>query len=705
MKSLKSCLIGVLFILSQITQEGHPYEIPAHLRITLGAGKVWQEIPPELGSKLGGGNKLDKACKAEYDIGDDIYTGSGEEDLGESPFPCTGFEQTITNDGRNGFFEHFWNPDFPRLTPSNEEQRGYNCGELGDGYNLGLPAILPSACGDHFDSAYRTAQDEWDKAIILYRTGEADKIEEAYYKLGLVAHLLEDIALPAHVHLTPHPQGVVKKIPKTSFLAGPDLYEAFVTARIVDKIAKLGNAIGQEYNVDCLPNLCNFDWSQVHPNPTNLFKLFWYTAQKTQYFASRTTGAFRNAPLVGIGNNFFIDLSGHPHIFSPSLWEGEAEPISDPSELTGKKKAVNAKLQKMADALIPHALKAVAGLYRLFWEETHPPEEPLVFNGLGVDFIATALSSDGSTIVGYIRDKLPPQRPYSVRWTSASGLELLAEAAQAVGGSFANAVSADGNIVAGAMFTPESEAFWWTEAGGMVGLGDLPGGLNHSFAFGISADGSIIAGNGYALRTEAVRWIKNPSTGLFEIDPLNSSVPFFSEAFDVSADGTAIVGYNSDANREATLWRNEEITRLGDLPGGVFDSFARKISANGLVVVGESQSATAWSAFRWTQSDGMVDLGNLPLGFQAFVSGVSGDGSIIVGTDYYCCPGRYEIFIWDPVNGMRQLADVLISRGVGLAGWTLDRVAGVSGDGKTIAGSGINPNSQDEVWIVRNFKP
>src|SRR3989344_4993227 len=274
MKSLKSCLIGVLFILSQITQEGHPYEIPAHLRITLGAGKVWQEIPPELGSKLGGGNEL-------------------------------------------------------------------------------------------------------DKAIILYRTGEADKIEEAYYKLGLVAHLLEDIALPAHVHLTPHPQGVVKKIPKTSFLAGPDLYEAFVTARIVDKIAKLGNAIGQEYNVDCLPNLCNFDWSQVHPNPTNLFKLFWYTAQKTQYFASRTTGAFRNAPLVGIGNNFFIDLSGHPHIFSPSLWEGEAEPISDPSELTGKKKAVNAKLQKMADALIPHALKAVAGLYRLFWEATHPPEKPL----------------------------------------------------------------------------------------------------------------------------------------------------------------------------------------------------------------------------------------------------------------------------------------------------------------------------------------
>src|SRR3990167_9761509 len=377
MKSLKSCLIGVLFILSQITQEGHPYEIPAHLRITLGAGKVWQEIPPELGSKLGGGNKLDKACKAEYDIGDDIYTGSGEEDLGESPFPCTGFEQTITNDGRNGFFEHFWNPDFPRLTPSNEEQRGYNCGELGDGYNLGLQAILPSACGDHFDSAYRTAQDEWDKAIILYRTGEADKIEEAYYKLGLVAHLLEDIALPAHVHLTPHPQGVVKKIPKTSFLAGPDLYEAFVTARIVDKIAKLGNAIGQEYNVDCLPNLCNFDWSQVHPNPTNLFKLFWYTAQKTQYWA----GANKRENLASYGNDFYSTLDGNIEIFTPNLWNGEAFPFESPLQLTNRRRYRN--LREMSDALIPHTLKAVAGLYRLFWMEVNAPECPNEFGPPG----------------------------------------------------------------------------------------------------------------------------------------------------------------------------------------------------------------------------------------------------------------------------------------------------------------------------------
>ena len=375
MDNWKNWLLGILISISYLFSDGYSYEIPAHLQITLEAGKVWVEIPREIRDKLDGSNKLDKACEANYDAGDDIYVGSAEEDLGETPFPCTGLEQITTNEGRNSFFEHFWDPDFPRLTPSNQEQRGYNCGTLGDGYNLGLPAIVPSACGDHFDSAYRSSQDEWDKAIVLYRTG---RVDEAYYKLGIVAHLLEDMALPAHVHLVPHPQGFIKKIPKTSPLAGPDLYEDFVDKGLVKKVAGRSNILGQEYRFECLPNLpCDFDWSQVHPNPTNFFKLFWYTAQKTQYFASRTTGAFGNSPLVGIGNDFYVDLEGDAHRF-PNLWQGEAIPIRDPQALADKKQRKDV-LQQMADALVPHALKAVAGLYHLFWMETHPEIGPGVF--------------------------------------------------------------------------------------------------------------------------------------------------------------------------------------------------------------------------------------------------------------------------------------------------------------------------------------
>ncbi len=52
---------------------------------------------------------------------------------------------------------------------------------------------------------------------------------------------------------------------------------------------------------------------------------------------------------------------------------------------------------------------------------------------------------------------------------------------------------------------------------------------------------------------------------------------------------------------------------LGDLEGGgvVFDSFASDVSVEGVVVVGTGNDSNSW---RWTQSEGMVDLGNLPGG-------------------------------------------------------------------------------------------
>ena len=51
---------------------------------------------------------------------------------------------------------------------------------------------------------------------------------------------------------------------------------------------------------------------------------------------------------------------------------------------------------------------------------------------------------------------------------------------------------------------------------------------------------------------------------------------------------------------------------LGDLPGGEYRSDATAVSANGKVVVGQSDSALGQEGFRWTRSDGMVGLGDLP---------------------------------------------------------------------------------------------
>jgi probable HAF family extracellular repeat protein len=74
-------------------------------------------------------------------------------------------------------------------------------------------------------------------------------------------------------------------------------------------------------------------------------------------------------------------------------------------------------------------------------------------------------------------------------------------------------------------------------------------------------------------------------------------------------------------------------TGVGDLPGGAIESAALDVSADGLVVVGESESASGTQAFRWTPAGGMVGLGFLS-GTNPYSSAraVSADGSVIAGT-------------------------------------------------------------------------
>jgi len=94
---------------------------------------------------------------------------------------------------------------------------------------------------------------------------------------------------------------------------------------------------------------------------------------------------------------------------------------------------------------------------------------------------------------------------------------------------------------------------------------------------------------------------------------------------------------------------------LGDLPGGAFDSSANDVSADGSVIVGHGTSA--------------------------------------IGT---------EAMIWTATDGMRSLKDVLINdHGLDLGGFArLITASGVSGDGRTIAGTGINASGATEAFIA-----
>ncbi|MCA2550875.1 MAG: PEP-CTERM sorting domain-containing protein, partial [Microcystis sp. M53BS1] len=84
---------------------------------------------------------------------------------------------------------------------------------------------------------------------------------------------------------------------------------------------------------------------------------------------------------------------------------------------------------------------------------------------------------------------------------------------------------------------------------------------------------------------------------------------------------------------------------LGDLPGGTFQGSALGVSGDGSVVVGSGNSANGLEAFRWTQAGGIVGLGDLPGGtFQGSALGVSGDGSVVVGYSYSA--NGLEAFRW-----------------------------------------------------------
>jgi len=166
---------------------------------------------------------------------------------------------------------------------------------------------------------------------------------------------------------------------------------------------------------------------------------------------------------------------------------------------------------------------------------------------------------------------------------------------------------------------------------------------------------------------------------------------FSGGAFGVSADGSVIVGNSNSANgTEAFRWtQGTGIVGLGSLIGGSsFASYGNATSADGSVVVGQSNSASDYQAFRWTQAAGMVGLGDLPSGINFSAAyGVSADGSVIVGVGHSA--SGQEAFRWTLATGMVGLGDLPGAK----TGAAFDsRGYGVSADGSTVVGASQSSN-------------
>ena len=136
------------------------------------------------------------------------------------------------------------------------------------------------------------------------------------------------------------------------------------------------------------------------------------------------------------------------------------------------------------------------------------------------------------------------------------------------------------------------------------------------------------------------------------------------------------------------------MTGIGYLPGGV-RSIASGVSADGSVIVGSgdttSTPATPVSGFRWTPSTGPVRIDPVTGAYLCSASGVSGDGATVGGT---CLTINSEAFRWTHGTG---------SIGLGRFGGGSDApssAAAISSNGAMIVGAGHPVLTGAVAWPV-----
>ena len=325
---------------------------------------------------------------------------------------------------------------------------------------------------------------------------------------------------------------------------------------------------------------------------------------------------------------------------------------------------------------------------------------------------ANGVSADGSVVVGSGSSSSGWE---AFRWTSAQGMVGLGLPNEGAG-TTASDVSADGTVVVGTAhyyggWDSWSRPFRWTAGTGIVEL-LVEGFSTRVSGIAVSADGSLVVSGVCSYGTfgvshcQAYRW--TPDGGMVG-DPLLDCI-----ATDVSADGSVAVGAVEVGNSpcdciasgtcggmwDAFRWTTGEgITPLGFAPLGCSGAYADHVSADGKVLlVGSWEGRLGGSV--WTAASGLVEIGDLPGGpIRTQAEALSGDGSVVVGTSWSASGA--EAFVWDARNGMRSLRDLLVEQhGLDLTGWKLMSAKGVSDDGQTIVGDGVNPDGHREAWIA-----
>jgi len=323
----------------------------------------------------------------------------------------------------------------------------------------------------------------------------------------------------------------------------------------------------------------------------------------------------------------------------------------------------------------------------------------------GTSSRALGVSGDGVVVVGDANG-ISSGLPRASRWTTAAGVQLI-PTPPTIPTSRALAANADGSLIVGnARIGAEDVPARWSSTLGFSEIGLLPG-TNSGSALAVSGDGVVTVG--LCFSTSGTRAFRHTdATGMQDLGVLPGGTVSIAEA--ISDDGSVVAGSSSNGgSTRAIRWTaTTGMEDLGTLKG-MTESNALGASATGEVLVGESHRFLdappffEGYPFRWSQSEGMVELPSLPGGVNSAATAVSDDGTVIVGYgDVGPSTPRRAVF-WTASLGAVDLREYLITEhGLDLTGWQLEQAKGVSGDGSTIVGIGRR-NGAFRGWIVRGL--
>jgi probable HAF family extracellular repeat protein len=180
---------------------------------------------------------------------------------------------------------------------------------------------------------------------------------------------------------------------------------------------------------------------------------------------------------------------------------------------------------------------------------------------------------------------------------------------------------------------------------------------------------------------------------------------YWNRANGVSGNGQFVAGAGYDGTHHlAYVLTPDGVVSIAD-PGG-WAVMANDVSNNG-VMVGQ-MTAIITSAVRWTEAGGLVDLGRLEMlnGGSSFATGVSDDGTRVIGSSDRPSIDQYEAFIWveGATTGVLGNSE-MYSLGT-LAGGGDSTGQGISGNGLWATGGAVNADGDGHAvrWSLADIE-